>query len=168
MTVTSPPEQATKTELLGWVFGRINAHDIDSLRPLWTAQTVEYFPDATCTGGDAIADYFLDKIAAIENFHLQPISIAEIGDDAFVHWHMTGRHIGPLLGVAGTGKSIALDGMDHFVFQDGQVVTNTVVFDQMKFARQIGLLPPDGSAADRALKALFNGKTKAVAGLRRK
>jgi hypothetical protein len=36
---------------------------------------------------------------------------------------------------AGTGKEIELDGTDHFVLCDGKVVTNTVVFDQMTFAR---------------------------------
>jgi hypothetical protein len=30
----------------------------------------------------------------------------------------------------------------------------------MQHARQIGLLPPDGSRVDKALKAAFNGRTK--------
>lgn len=166
MTATAPPADATKTQILRWVFERINAHDIDSLRPFWTAETMEYFPDATCHGSDEIAAYFEDKIAAIENFHLQPIAIAEDGDNALVHWYMTGRHVGVLLGVAPTGRAIELDGIDHFVFSEGKVVSNTVVFDQMKFARQIGLLPPDRSAADRAVKALFNAKTRATARLK--
>ena len=40
------------------------------------------------------------------------------------------------------------------------MVTNFVVFDQMQFARQIGLLPPEGSPADKAVKVAFNAKTK--------
>lgn len=36
-------------------FDRINAHDIDSIRPFWTDATVEYFPDATCRGAEEIA-----------------------------------------------------------------------------------------------------------------
>ena len=170
MTLTTPPASATKTETLRWVFDRINAHDIDSIRTFWTEGTLEYFPDATCRGAEEIAVYFADKIAAIENFHLEVVSIAEAGDDVLVHWQMTGRHVGRLLGVAATGKSIEMDGFDHFVFHDGKVVTNTVVFDQMNFARQIGLLPTDGSPVDRTLKAAFNLKTRAatkVAGRRR-
>ena len=57
-----------------------------------------------------------------------------------------------MLGIAGTGRSIALDGIDHFVCGEATVITNTVVFDQMAFARQVGLLPADRSATDRALK----------------
>jgi hypothetical protein len=76
--------------------------------------------------------------------------------------------MGMLLGIAGTGKEIELDGIDHFVLGDGKVAVNTVVFDQMKFARQVGLLPPDGSVADKALKATFNAKTRVVIAARRR
>ena len=98
---------------------------------IWSPATVEYFPDATCHGGDEIAAYFEAKFAAVEGFHLDPVAIVAEGDDALVHWRMTGRHVGPLLGVEGTGRQIALDGIDHFVIRDGVVVTNTVVFDQL-------------------------------------
>jgi hypothetical protein len=40
------------------------------------------------------------------------------------------------------------------------MASNFVVFDQMEVGRQLGLLPPDGSPPDRALKAAFNAKTK--------
>jgi hypothetical protein len=30
----------------------------------------------------------------------------------------------------------------------------------MSFARQVGLLPPDGSVVDRALKSAFNARTR--------
>ena len=46
------------------------------------------------------------------------------------------------------------------------LVSNFVVFDQMQFARQIGMLPPDGTAADRATKAAFNAKTRLLSRLR--
>jgi predicted ester cyclase len=167
MTLTSPPAAGSVNDLLGWLFDRLNAHDVDSMRQMWTSATVEYFPDATCRGADEIAAYFTDKIQGIEGFHLEVLALAVAGDHALVHWHMTGRHTGRLLGIEATGRPIELDGMDHFVIRDGMVVTNTVVFDQMKFARQLGLLPPDRSGADRALKAAFNAKTRASARIRR-
>lgn len=167
MTSQALPVDVTSTELLRWVFERINAHDVVSLRPFWTEETVEYFPDATCRGADEVAAYFSDKFAAIENFHLDVVAIAESGDDVLVHWRLTGRHTGTLLGVAATGKTLEIDGSDHFVLRDGRALSNTVVFDQMAFARQVGLMPPDGSAVDRALKAAFNATTRTVQKLRR-
>lgn len=166
MSALPPPSNVTISELLRWLFERINEHDLPSMRQLWTASTVEVFPDGTCHGADEVAAYFADKFAAITDFHLEVLAIAESGEDALVHWRMTGRHTGMLLGVAGTGRGIELDGIDHFVVRDGTVVTNTVVFDQMTFARQVGLLPADGSVADTALKQVFNAKTRVAVAAR--
>jgi len=162
------PEDVTTTQLLRWVFDRLNDHDVASLRRFWTPESVEYFPDATCHGCDEVAAYFEAKFAAVEGFHLEPVAIVVDGEDALVHWRMTGRHVGPLLGIEGTGRSIALDGIDHFVIGEGTVITNTVVFDQLSFARQVGLLPADRSASDRALKGAFNARTRLVAAARRR
>jgi len=51
-------------------------------------------------------------------------------------------------------------------FPDGAVVSNFVVFDQMPFARAIGMLAPDGSRADGAVKAAFNACWTLTARLR--
>ncbi|CAM3726079.1 ester cyclase [Smaragdicoccus niigatensis] len=157
----------SNTEQLKWVFERLNAHDTDSLRAVWNDQTVEYFPDRTCYGADEIAQWFEEKFAAIEGFRLEVISMVDSGNDALVHWRMTGRHVGTVLGVSGTGRSIEVDGIDHFVLKDGFVVSNTVVYDQLLFARQIGLMPPDGSPLERVLKTAFNAKTRALSLVRK-
>ena len=130
-------------------------HDVASLRLFWTPQTVEQFPDATCRGADEVVRYFEDKFAGIEGFHLEVVAIVVEGDDAMVHWRMTGRHVGPVLGVAGTGRPVRMDGIDHFVLRESTVVSNTVVFDQMAFARQVGCSPRTALLPDRALKALL-------------
>ena len=80
-----------------------------------------------------------------------------------MHWHLTGTHEGQLLGIEPTGKKLAIDGIDHFVIRDGRVVSNFVIFDQMRYARAIGMMPPDGSGPDKALKAAFNARTKLTA-----
>jgi predicted ester cyclase len=146
----------------------IAAQDLDGARKYWTDATVERFPDRICHGADEIAAYFQDKFTAIEGFHLEIKSVAGAGDDVFVQWLMAGRHVGPVLGVAGTGRELTIDGMDHFVVRDGVVVSNFVVFDQMQFARQVGLLPRDASIVDRALKGAFNAGTAVRGKLRRR
>lgn len=47
-------------------------------------------------------------------------------------------------------------------------MTNTVVFDQLSFARQVGLLPAERAAADRALKGAFNARSRLVDAARRR
>ncbi len=87
--------------------------------------------------------------------------LAAQDEDAFVQWRMTGTHSGtPWQGIVPTGRTVELDGIDHFVLRDGKVISNFVVFDQMQIARSVGMMPSDGSPADRAMKAAFNTKTR--------
>ncbi len=167
-TTTTPPTQASNAEVIRWSFDRLNANDVDSLKQVWGPETVERFPDRTCRGSEELAAYFEEALAAIPDWRIEITSLVEHGDDVFVQWHITGTHSGaPWQGIAPTGKAIALDGVDHFVVRDGKVESNFVVFDQLDFARQIGMMPPDGSAADRGMKAAFNAKTSIVQRLKR-
>ena len=154
----SPPQNASNGELIRWAFGQLNTRDATPLRRFWTDQTVQRFPDKTCRGADEIAAYFEVVFRALPDFHMQVVDLIESGDHVFVQWHLTGTHSGgPFQGIEATGKRIELDGMDHFVMRDGKTVSNFIVYDQLQFARQIGFLPEDGSAGDRAAKAAFNG-----------
>jgi steroid delta-isomerase-like uncharacterized protein len=162
MATASPPTGASNAELIRWSFEQLNNHDVSGLKQFWTADTVERFPDRTCRGADEIASYFEDTFAALPDMRIEPTSIVEQGDDVFAHWHLTGTHTGPVQGIEGTGKRIELDGIDHFVLRDGRVVSNFVVFDQMQYSRQLGILPAQDSVADKAMKAAFNARTKLV------
>jgi steroid delta-isomerase-like uncharacterized protein len=151
----------TNSELVQQVFDAINAHDVEALRELWADDVEERFPDKTCHGKEELAAYFMALFAALPDFHMEVVATVEDGDTVFARWKLTATHTGGQFnGIDTTGKAIALDGMDHFTFRDGKMASNFVVFDQMEVARGLGLLPPDGSQADRALKAAFNAKTK--------
>src|SRR3954471_4489243 len=167
MTTAALPKQASNGELVRWAFERLNDHDVAPLKEFWTDDTVEHFPDRTCRGAEEIAAYFEDTLRALPDFHMEIVSLVEQGDDVFVQWHLTGTHQGPLLGIEPTGKRLAIDGIDHFVFRDGKVVSNFIVTDQLAYARQIGMMPPDGSAADRGMKAAFNARTRLARRLKR-
>src|SRR5947209_15502494 len=114
-TTVSPPESATNAELVRWAFEKLNEHDVTPLKGFWAQESVERFPDRTCRGPEEIAGYFEQAIAAIPDFHMEVVSIAEQGEDVFVQWRLTGTHEGPIQGIEATGKKVAIDGMDHFV-----------------------------------------------------
>lgn len=157
----------TNVEIVRRVVGSIAGQDLDGAGDYWTDATVERFPDRICHGGAEIAAYFTELFAAIADFHLEICTIDGAGEDVFVHWQLTGRHAGPVLGVAATGRELTIDGMDHFVVRDGVVVSNFVIFDQLQFARQVGMMPQHDSVLDRALKAAFNAGTRVWGRLRR-
>lgn len=161
MATTAPPANATNAELVRWAFDALDRHDIDALKPLWSDETVERFPQETCVGAEAIAGYFEALIASVPDMRMKIVDLAADGDHVFVQWHLTGTFTGaPFRGIAPTGRSLAVDGIDHFTLRDGNVVSNFVVADQLQFARQIGMLPEEGTPADRAMTAAFNAKTR--------
>ena len=166
MAIATPPTGASNAELIRWSFEQLNRHDLSGLRELWSADIVARFPDRTCRGVDEVAGYFEDTFAALPDMRIEVSSIVEQGEDVFAQWRLTGTHNGPVQGIEGTGKPIELDGIDHFVLRDGRIVSNFVVFDQMQYSRQLGILPAQDSAADKAMKAAFNAGTKLARKLR--
>ena len=168
ITATAPPETATNADLIRWVFDVLNTHDIAPLKQYWTESTRERFPNAMCVGPEQIGAYFEAAFAAVPDFRIEIIGLAAQDDDVFVQWRITGTHSGaPWQGIEPTGRSVELDGIDHFVVRDGKVDSNFVVFDQLQFARRIGMMPADGSTADGALKAAFNAKTRLLERIKR-
>jgi len=159
----------TPVELAQEVFGTtLNQRDADALVPYWHEDIVEVFPTGTLHGRDQVRDYFAETFAAIPDFHMEAEHIAGDDEIVFVKWHLTGTFSGaPWMGIDPTGSSVELDGMDCFTVRDGLVVHNHIVYDQLSFARQIGMLPAQGSGADRAMTKSFNLKTRLRDRLRR-
>jgi predicted ester cyclase len=165
----APAATATNAELVRWAFDVLNTHDATPLKEFWTADTVERFPMRTARGANEIAAVFEGTFAALPDLRIEIVELVEQGENVFARWHLTGTHTGaPWEGIAPTGKRVELDGIDHFVVRDGRVISNFVVFDQLQFARAVGLLPENGTPADRALKGAFGLQAKLAQAVRSK
>jgi limonene-1,2-epoxide hydrolase len=164
VAVAAPPADASNADRIRWEFEMLNHHDVSPLKQhLWTAETVARFPDTTTRGAEELAAYFDGQFGALTGWHMDVVAVAGQGDDVFLHWRLTGT----TAGVQPTGKPITVEGVDHFVLSDGRVVSVYVATDAMEFARHFGMMPSDGSAADKALGAVFNTKTRLVQRVRR-
>jgi steroid delta-isomerase-like uncharacterized protein len=151
---TSPADTARA------VFDAFNAHDPARMRELWTEDVSERMPDGTVTGAAALVDYFTGLFTGIPDARMEIVALAEQGEEVFVRWRMTGTHTGLFQGIRPTGKAVDLAGFDQMTIRDGKLARNFVVFDRQQVAQQLGLLPPDGSGAERGMKAFFNLKTR--------
>ena len=154
---TPPGPDASPGAVVRWTFDVLNTHHAAPLRAVWTDETRERMPTATYRGPDEIEGYFDRLFAAVPDATLTMQGMAEQGDDVFVRWTLTGTHTGAAFeGIEPTGVRIDLDGVDHFTVRGGKIASNFVIFDQMQFARQVGLLPADGSRIDIGMKRGFN------------
>jgi steroid delta-isomerase-like uncharacterized protein len=154
----TPPADATPGALVRWAVDVVNSHDAEALRQVYGPSVYARFPTRTVRGPDAYVAWWRGVFTAVPDVVLTIQSMAENDEgEVFLHWRLTGHHTGgEWEGIAPSGASIDLDGMDHFTIADGRVASNFVVFDQMQFARQIGLLPADGSRLDAGLKWAYN------------
>jgi steroid delta-isomerase-like uncharacterized protein len=153
-------------------FDAIAARDPDAMAAKWHPDGVEdLVPLGIFRGPDGVRQFFRELFGAIPDFTFTVERITADHAVAAVQWRAAGTFDGaPFQGIDPTGRWIELRGADLLeVDEDGLITRNTAYYDGMAFARGVGLLPPEDSPADRALRTGFNVVTKvrnAVAGAR--
>ena len=165
---TRTPGQLAR-HLFEVVFDR---RDIDAARPFWTEESVDHFLalGVDARGPEQLAAFFQELHRAMPDFDITIENVIEDDRHGVVQWSATGTFDGaPFQGIEPTGRRVALRGCDVFSFtEDGKLDTNTVYYDGAEFARQIGLLPPRDSAADKAMLAAFNARQRLRRRLKRR
>lgn len=168
-TTTQTPSQIAR-EVFKALF---DDRDLSDPYRYWTDDSVDHFLAAgkSVRGAQALAQWFRDLFAALPDWKLEVENVIDDGDrQVVVQWHATGTFDGdsPFLGIEPNGRRIDLRAVDVIRLDaDGKVDTNTVYYDGAEFARQLGMLPPRDSAADRAMLSAFNGATKLKRRLKR-
>lgn len=149
---SSPAEVATA------IFAELKRHDLDAMQDLAHDDVADDFVAiGQFRGRAAVRGFFDELLGAFPDFDIDVVHM--VGDDehAVIQWHVTGTFTGtPFQGVHATGRRVDLRGCDVMRFEDGKLKHNTIYYDGLGFARQVGLLPREGSAADKAMTAAFN------------
>jgi steroid delta-isomerase-like uncharacterized protein len=112
-------------------------------------------------GPDEVRGFFDELFAAIPDSEM--IVDRVIADDrhAVVQWRLRGSFSGgSFQGLDAPGKQVEMRGCDVLEIEDGLITRNTAYSDGLEFARQIGMLPPQGSGVEKALYGAFNGMNK--------
>jgi steroid delta-isomerase-like uncharacterized protein len=121
--------------------------------------------DLELNSREEVVAWFRKTFDAVPDLKMEVEDVAIAGEAGHervtVRWRMTGTFSGaPYLGIEPTGRSIDLRGMDLIDAEDGKVAGNNIYYDQLTFARQIGMLPREGSLGDRLMTGGFNLATK--------
>lgn len=157
----APPKDLRERAL--WAFGLLDRHDLSRAAEIWKPDAVDYFlAVGTYRGRDAIVGFFEEMFAAVPDLRIEVEDVVVEGRRVVVRWTARGTFDGaPFQGIDSTGRHIELRGID-FVLMDehGLVVENTIYYDGAGFARQIGMLPAEGSTSDRAMTVAFNTLTR--------
>jgi steroid delta-isomerase-like uncharacterized protein len=81
-----------------------------------------------------------------------PPHVSASRDQVVWCWRMEGTMTGDAdpPGFAATGRPMLLDGVDVWAMRDGRIARYRAFYDMSDLARQLGLGPPRGGAAERA------------------
>jgi steroid delta-isomerase-like uncharacterized protein len=167
--MATAPETSSPGQLARKSFEDLfDRRDVDAVRALWTEESVDHFLalGVDARGPEQLAAFFTEFLAAVPDWKMTIENIVEDDRHAVVQWTGSGTFDGgPFQGIEPTGKRITMRGCDVVRFtEDGKLEENTVYYDGAEFARQIGMLPPRDSMADKGMTETFNTVTR----LRRK
>jgi glyoxylase-like metal-dependent hydrolase (beta-lactamase superfamily II)/predicted ester cyclase len=145
-------------------FAALADRDVDAMVALWAPGGREHIRgQVDTTAPNGVREYFTALFAAVPDFRLEVVSATVEGRRACVRWSARGTFAGaPFKGIEPTGSAIALEGIDELTISGGQIQENNAFSDGLAFARQIGMLPDEGTRADVRLTRAFNARTRAV------
>jgi glyoxylase-like metal-dependent hydrolase (beta-lactamase superfamily II)/predicted ester cyclase len=144
-------------------FEAIDARDLETVVSLWAEGGRENVRGQVDTvAPEGVREFIGGLIDAIPDLHMEIVSTTTEDDRCGVQWRLTGTFAGPggFGGIAPTGRRIELEGLDVLTVRDGLIQSNDAFTDAMTFARQIGMMPPEGSAAEQRMTGAFNAKTR--------
>ncbi len=160
--ITREPASEAETVARAY-FEALSARDIDGALAMWAdggRENVRGQVDVTAPEG--VREFVGQMMDALPDLHFEIVGTTTEGERCALQWRLTGTFAGPggFSGVAPTGHPIALEGVDVLTVRDGLIQGNEAFSDTMTFPRQIGMMPPLGSAAEQRLMQAFNVKTR--------
>jgi steroid delta-isomerase-like uncharacterized protein len=128
-----------------------NAGDLDGVIDLYADDAVQNMPDGSFEGRSTIRARLAQELAGFTDVNHTVRSFVEQGDLFCDEWTFAGTHTQPFLlpdgtELAPTGKRVEIKGMELVQVRDGKVVVNTLYYDNLAVAAQLGLVP-EGAAA---------------------
>ncbi len=110
---------------------------------------------------EGIHAYFGELFAAFPDFALEVVELTTARSRTAVRWQAHGTFAGPgtFEGFRPNGAKIAIEGCDVISVMDELIVHNDAYIDSGDLARQLGLLPATGSAAEARLTTVANFRT---------
>jgi steroid delta-isomerase-like uncharacterized protein len=144
-------------------FDALTRHDLDAIAAAWAPDGHSHISgQADASGPDGVRAYWAELFGASPDLRFDVDAMIGEGERVAVQWSARGTFAGPgsYQGIEPTYARLDLEGLDLFVLRDGLIVREDAYTDGATFARQIGLLPPQGSTAEQRMAKAFNGQAK--------
>ncbi|MGV6815907.1 MAG: ester cyclase [Thiotrichales bacterium] len=97
-------------------------------------------PDQVLEGPEALKDLFAAYRSAFPDLHLDIEDLVTTDDKAVLSFTLSGTHQGDLMGIAPTGKQMKVNGMTLSRLEDGKIVEEWELLDQLNMFQQLGIV----------------------------
>lgn len=174
---TAPEQTASGAEVARSYFEAIGRHDLEAMLGNWdiagygeihglvvlrASQEAPTNPTGSAERpAELLRDWFGNLFRAFPNFKMEIVEIVADGDKAAVRWRATGTFNGDadFEGMAPTGESVEIEGLDLVTTSDGLIRDNQAYMNGTQMARQLGAMPPAGSLGEKVMLGAVNART---------
>lgn len=113
---------------------------------------------------DSFRAWFGGLFQAFPDFSFEILDVMSAGEKAAVRWRARGSFTGSTRfeGLQPNGAHIDVQGCDVLTIREGRIHRNDAYMNGAEMMRQLGALPPAGSAPEKALLGALNLKTRAL------
>jgi len=155
---------ASSSEIARRYLDALSRRDLDAAAACWSPGGTDRVvgQQLELTAPDGVIQYFQELFEAFPDFGFEVVDTTTYRDRCAVRWRAHGTFAGPgrFQGFVANGAKLALEGCDILTVKNELIVSNEVYMDTGDVARQLGLLPPAGSTAERRLTRLQNARTR--------
>ena len=130
-----------KAVLLPFVEGVVNRGDTELLVDLIAARHVRHAPDGDLYGPEGVRIDVAEWRSGFPDLRLEVEDQVAEGDRVASRFRLRGTHDGPFLGVAPTGRPVAVAGVSIDRLAGGRLVESWLSLDALGLLRQVGALP---------------------------
>lgn len=157
-----PPRRKQVEETARRYFAALQARDAKAMAACWSEDGIEdIVPLRVMRGPEEVREFFAGLFSAMPDAETTVHNVVASERQAAVEWRTVGTFTGtPFEGVEATGGRVELRGLDLLEIEDGRILKNTAYYDGAAFMRQLGMLPPQDSGPERAIKTAFNTVNK--------
>jgi hydroxyacylglutathione hydrolase len=111
---------------------------------------------------EEIVGFFSGLFGAFPDWHFEVLDLVAEGEQAAVRWRARGTFAGPgnFMGFEPNGARADIEGADMVWVRGGRIARLEAYMNGAELARQLGALPPQGSATEERMAKAFNLRTR--------
>jgi glyoxylase-like metal-dependent hydrolase (beta-lactamase superfamily II)/predicted ester cyclase len=166
--VASTTESGTTSlDVVRGYFAAMGRRDLEEAGSYWAQAGVErLIGQQDLVGPRGIREFFAALFEAFPDWQFEVLDTISEADRTVVRWRARATFAGPahFQGFAPNGARMEIEGCDVMTVVDGLIQRNDVYMDSGEIARQLGFLPPTGSATEARVARLANLRTRLQAG----